>query len=162
MIDPEETLAAMPARTMTPGFQKLIAACAISGVVAAFSALGVAIGSLEAAISASHHSTAATNASTSAAHAAARAASSTAAITSDIRELLLNGKTASAIDAKKSAHELKLLIAQQKFDHRQTEQGTKTLANVEAEVEANIDATVKASVESVASRVEQRLGVGPK
>lgn len=119
---------------MTVLSPRLLLAMAIAAIVASFSGLGLAIAALENSTTASHH--------------AATAATAAADVSTGIRELLLNGKTASAKDAKRSAHELSLLIAQQRFDHRQTVKGQHTLTKVELQVENAIVSRVEASVDS--------------
>ena len=76
----------------------------------------------------------------------------------NVNTLLLNGKTASAMSAKKTAREVELLLQQQAFDHRQTEAGTKTLAKVEAAVEAHLDATIRTAIQQEAAQALKQVG----
>lgn len=78
---------------------------------------------------------------------------STATLVRDVERLLLNGKTASAISARKTAREVGLLIQQQTYDHNQTEaqirqqqHGTKIIAQVIVELEQHLDATIVRAV----------------
>lgn len=84
--------------------------------------------------------------------------------TAALRTLLLDGKTASAIAAKKTATEVKSLIALQAFDHRQTVNAEKqaatgqaTLKAVIREVETHLDATIQRSVTQAAEKVAKEF-----
>lgn len=63
-----------------------------------------------------------------------------------LRTLLLDGKTASAISAKKTAAEVKLLLAQQSFNQAQTRNGQKNLSTAVHEVERHLDSTINAEI----------------
>ena len=85
--------------------------------------------------------------------------------TAALRTLLLDGKTASAIAAKKTATEVKSLIALQAFDHRQTVNAEKQTASGQAtlrviirEVEVHLDATIRRQVNQAAKKVAQEFG----
>lgn len=74
-----------------------------------------------------------------------------------IERLLLNGKTASAISSKKTAQEVKSLLALQAFDHAQTQAGTKQLARIVTSVENHLDATIRAAVNHAAVEVARQF-----
>lgn len=74
-----------------------------------------------------------------------------------LRTLLLDGKTASAISAKKTAKEVELLSQQQEFDHQQAVQGTKTLARVESQVEKHLDRTIRRAIGNAARTVTREI-----
>jgi hypothetical protein len=134
---------------LSPMLRKLIVVCAISSVIASFSGFGVALAALLS-------STSATHAATHASLAATRSARTAAGVAGDIRKLLLNGKTASAIAAKKGAHEIQLLLAQQRYDHHQTviaerqaANGEKTIQLIELQIEGRIDRHLDTTIRSV-------------
>lgn len=137
---------------MTPAqLRGLLVVGVVAGVTAAFSALGLSIYG-------------ASNAG-SAAHNAAGAARRSAAVSKEIRTLLLDGKTASAISAKKTAKEVKLLIDQQAFDHQQTVNAEKQAADgqtdlkaIVREVETHLDATIRTQVNQAAEKVAKEFG----
>jgi hypothetical protein len=60
--------------------------------------------------------------------------------------LLLDGKTASAKDAKRTAKEVSTLLSLQAFDHQQTQAGTRVIAKAIMTIETNIDATIQRDV----------------
>lgn len=130
---------------MTPAQARgLLVTGVISAVIASFSALGLAIYGASNAASAAHNA---------------------AATAGDIRTLLLDGKTASALAAKKTAREVASLAALQKFDHQQTVNAEKQAAGGQAaikaiirEVEAHLDATIQRSITQAAERVAKEFG----
>lgn len=85
--------------------------------------------------------------------------------TAALRTLLLDGKTASAISASKTAQEVKSLLALQKFDHRQTVNAEKQAATgqvelkaIVREVETHLDATIRTQVNQAAEKVAKEFG----
>lgn len=122
---------------MTPAqLRGLLVVGVVAGVIAAFSALGLSIYGASNAASAAHNA---------------------ATVSRDIRTLLLDGKTASAKSAKVTANNTRLLLAQQEFDHTQTENGTKELRVVIREVEAHLDRTISRSVTRAAIKVAKEF-----
>jgi hypothetical protein len=119
-------------------FRKLIAGCALAAVVAAFCAVGVALVAL--------------NASTTASSRAATAARAAALVSTGIRELLLNGKTASAISARKTAGIVKGIQEELTFDHQSTVRGQQTVAEAERQLERHLDQTIRLALSRTASK----------
>lgn len=67
-----------------------------------------------------------------------------------LRQLLLDGKTASAISAKRTAQEVNLLLQQQAFDHAQTQSSEKRLKFVVRQVERHLDRTILRAIDRAA------------
>lgn len=82
-----------------------------------------------------------------------------------LHNLLLDGKTASAISARKTAREVgllnrevRLLKAQQLFFHRQSVNGTKVLNVTVQGIETHLDSTIRSAIDQAAARFAQELG----
>lgn len=78
----------------------------------------------------------------------------TAILASEIKTLLLDGKTASAISAKKTAIEVKSLLT----DHAETVKSQQELASAIAAIERHEDATIRAAILEAEQRVVDSLG----
>lgn len=133
-----------PTGSITPGLRKLVVICAVSAAISGFCALGLSV-----------YSAANTHQAVSGVHTAV----------TGIQSLLLNGKTASAISAKKTANEVNLLRKQQAFDHKQTvtaeaqaRNAQEELQAVVQEVERHLDMTIRTSIAAAASKFASQLG----
>jgi hypothetical protein len=71
----------------------------------------------------------------------------------DIQTLLLNGKTASAVSAKKTARIVAGIQSELTFDHKSTVRGQKTLAAAERALEQHLDRTIRAAILQEAQQV---------
>jgi hypothetical protein len=76
---------------------------------------------------------------------------------SDLRLLLLDGKTASAKSARLTAHEVQLLVGQSSFDHTQSVNGQKELQVTIHVVERHLDRTIRRAVNHAAARTVRKL-----
>jgi hypothetical protein len=75
-----------------------------------------------------------------------------------VKTLLLNGKSASAISARKTGREVQLLLDQQAFNHAQVARGTRTIKRVILQIERHLDATILRDVNRAATRVQHAFG----
>lgn len=75
----------------------------------------------------------------------------------DIQTLLLNGKTASAVSAKKTARIVAGIQSELTFDHRSTVRGQRTLAEAERLLEQHLDQTIRSAIDQAASMAVKQL-----
>lgn len=82
----------------------------------------------------------------------------------NIRTLLLNGKTASALSAQKTAQEVKSLIQLTTYDHKQSEiqfkaqaQGEKIINTAISDIEKHLDKTLKKDINTAVRQIEKRF-----
>jgi hypothetical protein len=75
-----------------------------------------------------------------------------------VHTLLTNGKTSSALSAKKTAREVALQQQQQRFDHAQTQNGQTEIKDVVKSVEKHLDATIHSSISQQAAEFHRELG----
>jgi hypothetical protein len=77
-----------------------------------------------------------------------------AANSTALRELLLDGKTASAISAHKTAVEVQALLT----DHAQSARQQREIAVAVSQLEKHLDATIRLAISEAAARVASEFG----